>query len=88
MFFVAGADIDAGEGLGAFGGIGLSEMDDVNRGFALGAELLESLGERRFIVGVFQGDGAVLGLDGGGGLVVERGQFLREEAGVARGWRT
>jgi hypothetical protein len=37
LFFVPGADIDAGEGLGAFGGVGLGEMDDVNRGFALGA---------------------------------------------------
>lgn len=82
LFFFAGSDIDAGEGLGTFRGIGLSEMDDIDRGFAVGGKLFEGLCEWGFAVSVVEGDGAILRLDGGRGPSVEGGQFVHEERSV------
>lgn len=82
VFFVACADIDAGEILGALGGFQLSKVDDVDGAFGFGDEILEGLSEGRFGVGKLERDGPGFGLNGDGGAAVQFSEFFFEEGGV------
>ncbi len=71
---------DAGEVLGAVGGVHLGEVDDVDGRLLLGDELLEGLGQGDLRVRVLERDRALDRLHRGGGPAVEAGERLLEEA--------
>ena len=60
-FFLARADIDAGEILRALGRFQLGEVDHINRAFALARQPFQRLGQGNFRVGIFQRHGTILG---------------------------
>ena len=87
-FFLARADVDAREILGALGGFELGEVDDIDGAFALGREAFEGLGEGDFGVGEFERHGAILGSDGDGWTAIATGSGLPRKRRCHRAWRT
>ena len=53
-FFLARADIEAGEILRALSGLKLRKVDDIDRSLGLGDEIFERGGERELRIGKFQ----------------------------------
>ena len=82
-FFLARADVEAGEILRALSRFGLCEMHHIDRRFALAHQPFERLGQRRLRVRELERHRALDGFHRHARLPVAPGQFLLEEAGVA-----
>ena len=81
-FLLTGADVQAGEILRALGRFKLGEVNDIDRGLAIGQQGFEGFRQGHLRIGMLQGHGAVRGDDRGRRTPGESREFLRKERRV------